>query len=498
MRERVQAAEALHEQVRLLECVQSAYIIMRYSLSRKMDYHVGALGAAVMGGPRTRWWEDDGSDAPGALHERQMRRTLAVLLTDPIAPEAMRQAVDASTFDDRVYAQAMLPPRRSGLGSAPVCQTADACFVAQGLALLSFLFTHHAVLHLPADLASADGLPWMQQLRAAAGRLPVPRSGDGAGTPRTLDGLLSGTPTSRSQHRLTDGVYVEMYEDVLALQPDARHRARMASARGAYAGAWLGMMPTGADDAPRPEVYRIALCLRLGAPLTELQLRPHRCPSCDAPLDVYGFHPGTCKRGNTGYAWTIRSEKLEGSLAYVARRMGVHAVRVGNANWFGAAGYAPQAKRGQGAYRAADVVFPGYLGGGQRHLFIDVAIVDGTGSDAVAGAAPGAAASKREGVKTRKYRPICERIGSQFRPAVIERHGHCGDGMCSIIKLLSGNGERSAMEDDLSFTAPSRTTFVAQHLVFAAVMADAAMVYEFVWQAVYRVLRRRAAVVGRS
>ena len=70
--------------------------------------------------------------------------------------------------------------------------------------------------------------------------------------------------------------------------------------------------------------------------------------------------------------------------------------------------------------------------------------------------------------------------------------------MCSVIKLLSGNGERSAMEDDLSFTAPSRTTFVAQHLVFAAVMADAAMVYEFVWQAVYRVLRRRAAVVGRS
>ena len=43
----------------------------------------------------------------------------------------------------------------------------------------------------------------------------------------------------------------------------------------------------------------------------------------------------------------------------------------------------------------------------------------------------------------------------------------------------------------------ARTTFVAQHLRFAAVMADAAMVYEFVWQAVYRVARR-AAVVGRS
>ena len=97
----------------------------------------------------------------------------------------------------------------------------------------------------------------------------------------------------------------------------------------------------------------------------------------------------------------------------------------------------------------------------------------------------------------RKYRPICERIGAQFRPAVIERHGHCGDGMCSIIKLLSGEGERSDMEDDISFTAPSRTTFVAQHLVFAAVMADATMVCEFVMQAVHRV-PRGATVMGRS
>ena len=85
------------------------------------------------------------------------------------------------------------------------------------------------------------------------------------------------------------------------------------------------------------------------------------------------------------------------------------------------------------------------------------------------------------------------------RPLSIERHGHCGDGMCSIIKLLSGDGERSAkaMEDDISFTAPSRTTFVAQHLVFAAVMADAAMVYEFIERAVFRV-PRRATGVGRS
>ena len=165
------------------------------------------------------------------------------------------------------------------------------------------------------------------------------------------------------------------------------------------------------------------------------------------------------------------------------------------------AGYDRRARNGQGAWRKADVVFPGFFGGGQRHLFIDVAIVDGTGAAAVgrvggSDVTPGAAASAREAAKVRKYKPICDRIGAQFRPAAVERHGHCGDGMCSIIKLLSGDGERNSMEDDISFTAPSKTTFVSQHLVFAAVMADAAMVCEFIWMAVHRVPRRGA--VGRG
>ena len=118
--------------------------------------------------------------------------------------------------------------------------------------------------------------------------------------------------------------------------------------------------------------------------------------------------------------------------------------------------------------------------------------MDGTGAAAVGrdSGTPGAAAGAREAAKVRKYRPICERIGAQFRPAAIERHGHCGDGMCSVIKLLSGDGERNLAEDDISFTAPSKTTFVSQHLVFAAVMADAAMACEFIQMAVHRIPRR--------
>ena len=103
------------------------------------------------------------------------------------------------------------------------------------------------------------------------------------------------------------------------------------------------------------------------------------------------------------------------------------------------------------------------------------------------------AATAREAAKVRKYQPICDRIDAQFRGAVIERHGQCGDGMCSIIKLLSGDGERDLMQEDTSFTAPSRTTYVAQHLVFAAVMADAAMVDDALASALHRLPRGRGA-----
>ena len=58
----------------------------------------------------------------------------------------------------------------------------------------------------------------------------------------------------------------------------------------------------------------------------------------------------------------------------------------------------------------------------------------------------------------------------------------CTNDRCAA-RLPSSSPTRSqcsAMEDDISFTAPSKTTFVAQHLVYAAVMADAGMVSEFV------------------
>ena len=120
----------------------------------------------------------------------------------------------------------------------------------------------------------------------------------------------------------------------------------------------------------------------------------------------------------------------------------------------------------------------------QGHLYLDAAIADATGKDGVHGG-PGAAAAKRADAKVRKYKPICDRLGAVFKAAVMERHGHCDDGMVSYIKLLSGDGERSLMDEDQTFSAPSRTTYVAQRIVFAAVHADAELVGRFIGCAAY-------------
>ena len=68
-------------------------------------------------------------------------------------------------------------------------------------------------------------------------------------------------------------------------------------------------------------------------------------------------------------------------------------------------------------------------------------------------------------------------ISSQFRPAVIERFGACCDSLVGFINMLCGDGDRDALRaDDYTFSASSRTTYMASLLVFGTVISDAAMV----------------------
>ena len=99
--------------------------------------------------------------------------------------------------------------------------------------------------------------------------------------------------------------------------------------------------------------------------------------------------------------------------------------------------------------------------------FIDVAVVEPASPAMMGGARSsaehaGVAAALRAQKKHTKYREVCSRIESTFRDGVIERYGHCGDGLVGLVRLIAGVGHREPWETDYSPTATSQVTHVAQ------------------------------------
>ena len=355
------------------------------------------------------------------------------------------------------------------------------------VACLPYVQTHAAELRLDAASCAADStLPYFDGLRAALRRLRE-QSPAAAVAVSSLADLLSGSPSTASQHALSEGVFAEMQDTVMAAQAGRpRHEARLRSAAGEHAGSWLAVFPLTRWTTARGRDYQLALCLRLGAVLPELvPVRGVRvrCGGCTEELDEFGFHPGICRGGNRHSLWTIRHDAGQMAIILVSRRMGyaVQAVSVGAGNWFGAAGYRAGRSARSGDYRRADVVYPHYFGPG-RHLFLDVAVAD-PGSGAALGAVPssrsssGVAAELRAMKKNDKYKPLAAAVGSEFRAAVLERYGACSDSLVGLFRTLCGDRERDAAAcDDYSGLVSSRVSYMASTVVFGTVLADAALV----------------------
>ena len=191
---------------------------------------------------------------------------------------------------------------------------------------------------------------------------------------------------------------------------------------------------------------------------------------------MLGRHPSVCPSGNRSSLWTDRHDALQWAVIWALRRARYAAARaVGRTRLFGSAGVTPS-----GGYLFADLWVPNYRAPG-RHLFADVAITDPAVTAAL-DASPssahtaGVAALLRAQHKRAKYSDAVTAVGGEFIAAVMERYGACSDDMCRLAALACGDGDRELSEaDDWYFTAPSRRSYFMQGVVFAGVMADAAM-----------------------
>jgi hypothetical protein len=490
----LEAHKRAHSELRYLCDTQAAYLLLRYSLNRRFSFLQRALGPVTLMLPRA-----DGVCACDA-HDAELTTSERYLLVDPtVAHERRVQLASNGSFVARIFLQAALPAKDGGLSLPTAELTCASAHLAGACAELPYVREHAAAFCLDGTaLDHTSRLPYFFGLTSALQRLHT-QSADAQTSFPDLAVLLAATTQKASEHALAAGCYAKQRELVLQMQPDDRHRARVQSAGGLHGGSWLCVFPITMHATARARHYQLALALRLGLELPELlpvNGVPVPCGSakCGAEHDAFAFHPGACRAGNRHGLWTVRHDAFQLMLIHVVRLLGyaVQSCSVGAGNWFGAAGWDPV----KGTYKRADVVLPHFLGPG-RHMFLDTAITDPATQAALnaprsSAAEAGVAATLRGDKKNAKYGPLAAGVSSAFRAAIIERFGTCGDSLVGFIKTLCGDGDRDALRsDDYTFSASSRTTYMASLLVFSAVISDAAMIDRVIGMDVYEAAAAR-------
>jgi hypothetical protein len=467
-----------HSELAFLRDTQAAYLLLRYSLNARFGFLQRAVEPSALLLPT-----NDG-DTPVRMHDERLQESLRYLLVDPTVDHERRTEMARNGgYVLRVFLQAALRAKDGGLSLPTAELLCASAHLAGACAELPYVREHAASYQLDGVCLDATSeLLYFRGLDNALQRLHG-QSADAAQLYPDLASLLSASPQKASQHALAEGCYAKQRELVLQLQPDARHRARVLSAGGLHAGSWLCVFPITMHGTARARHYQLALALRLGLELPELlSVRGERVKcgaKCGAEHDVYAFHPGVCRAGNRKGLWTVRHDALQLMLIHIVRLLGyaVQTCSVGAGNWFGAAGWSPEKR----SYKRADVVMLHFLGPG-RHMFLDTAVTDPAAGGALsaqpsAADASGVAASLRAEKKNAKYVPLAAGVSSHFRAAVIERFGACCDSLVGFVNMLCGDGERDALHaDDWTFSASSRTTYMASLLVFGTVISDAAMI----------------------
>ena len=298
-------------------------------------------------------------------------------------------------------------------------------------------------------------------------------AGDGS---TLLSHLLAGSP--RAQSALCGGLWERRRVRLLA-QLDSCGRARLLSAGGQWAGHWLQAMPTHHRLRASAATYSIALALRLGAAVPGLL--GVRCGGCGEVLhDAWGRHPSACQKGNRGSLWDLRHLSLQDALLWVLRTLArCPSAQVARGNVLGSAAVTGVRADGSLSYRQLDLWVPHYVAPG-RHMGIDVAVTDPLAVTALrsspsSSAESGRAATLRAEKKVAKYERIMLSVGGVFRAGVVERFGAVGDSLAGLVRMTVGDAARMGDEDDYSFTAQRMLGWAMQHVVFGAVMGDAAM-----------------------
>jgi hypothetical protein len=250
-----------------------------------------------------------------------------------------------------------------------------------------------------------------------AGELPPP------GGVVTLELILS---KAKAQRYLSGLVHKHAFHYLYA-EGSTTDKARLLSLLLPYAGAWVNALPL--KDLGlhlTDQQYRTAGLSRLGMPVYVAPAGKEgwKCHSCKVGLhDRFGHHATSCP-GRYG-AYT-RHEMVKGVLLKFAREAGYPGAKA-----------EPSGMDRDSRKRPADVLIPGWWGGGPA--WVDVAVTAATNLSVrqAASKSQGHAAACRELDKHTHYDALAVKEGASMVPFVLEHYGGFGKSAVSVIKTLA-------------------------------------------------------------
>mmetsp|Transcript_2547 Transcript_2547/g.5878 ORF Transcript_2547/g.5878 Transcript_2547/m.5878 type:complete len:633 (+) Transcript_2547:396-2294(+) len=366
-----------------LEDPQTALLLLRQCLLPRLEYVLETSTTSELG------------NAPESFDESTLlcvEQILGMGLTPP------------------ARSQAQLPIRMGGLGLRSAALVAPAAYIGSRVA------THRLVGKILRAAPVDTSRDLKASITSSLAAFPLPPASPAPEAARPNAAALEKEENPRQ--KLLEWADSSTKER-LAGAATPRDRARLLSAAGAQAGAFLHALPLAHDRLRlHPAEIRVAIGFRLGLTL----LPEHQCPECGEPLDPGGDHAVSCSHGGD----RISRHNLLGRILGSALASAGHPPRYEDPN------IVPSRDR------PADISTPGWTTG--RPTAFDVTVVSPTAPSNVTNAAKeqGATAAAAETLKNRKYDEVCRQAGVQFWPMAIETFGTAGPQAEKLVSLLGG------------------------------------------------------------
>ena len=176
-------------------------------------------------------------------------------------------------IEDESWMQATLPMRHGGLGVRSVEKLTLPCYIASLTAATTLI---SSIIPTSVDHGAPSALqPALDRFQTLAGLTSLP------------------DPSTASRQRVWDDIMSAACRDQLMSGLNQVHRARLLASTQPHTAAWLQALPVPSLGLHLdPETVRIAVALRLGAPICE----PHSCRLCGRSVNHLGHHALSCKK----------------------------------------------------------------------------------------------------------------------------------------------------------------------------------------------------------